>query len=40
MSANNYTLTLLIGEDNRVITFDSGSPIWDEEVNKEWIIEN
>ena len=40
MSANNYTLTRLIGEDNRVIPFDSGSPIWDEEVNKEWIIEN
>lgn len=38
MSANNYTLTLLIGEDNNVITFDSGSPVWDEVVNKDWII--
>jgi len=30
-SANNYTLTLIIGAENEVITFDSGSTLWDSE---------
>ena len=36
--SNNYTLTLIIGSENDVITFDSGSTLWDSENDRNsWI---
>lgn len=34
--ANNYTITLIIGAENDVITFDAGSTIWDSEPDRNY----